>query len=240
MRIQLNTMEEHLDNQQNVMNRTFAHQFFIPRGVNAKRVKILMDKISDVMAFRTHTVTRTSKNGKQYFQEINCLGDNCPLCQHANQTQGKQNVSYAHDRIVIPLIDFDYVDKDGNKTPVMSYWVRSSNFYRTVLATFTSRFANLFDGYVDVTKSGSGTGTTYALFPSNNTDNLPPIKSNDEYLKDFDVNMDEDLKTIIFDMDAEHMMKFVPNGNVQAEQEQADVPFYDSSAPTRRVTTHGF
>ena len=231
MRIQLATMEEHLDSQQG--NRTFANQFFIPKGMSQKRVKILLDKISDVPVFRSHTVTRTSKNGKRYFQEVNCIGDGCPLCAHAQKTQGQGNVSYAHDRIVIPLVDFDYVDREGKKVPVISYWVRSSNFYRTVLATFTSRFAGLLDGYVDVMKSGSGQGTTYALFPANDTTGMPPVKSNEEYLKDFDVDMDEDLKTVVYDMTSEQMSKLIPT-------QEDDVPFYDSTQATRRVSTHGF
>ena len=69
MRISLNVMEEHLDNQNTNANRTFAHQFFIPKGVPSKNVRFLIKDLSDVMAFRTHTVTRTSKKGKQYFQE---------------------------------------------------------------------------------------------------------------------------------------------------------------------------
>ena len=234
MRIQLNTMEEHLDNQQST--RTFAHHFFIPKGMTTKRVKILLDKISDVPVFRTHTVTRTSKNGKRYFQEVNCIGDGCPLCEHAQKTDGQANVSFAHDRLVIPLIDFDFVNSEGQKTPVMSYWVRSSNFYRTVLATFTSRFAGLLDGYVDVMKSGTGQGTTYALFPANDVNNMPPVKSNAQYLEDFGVDMDEDMKTVVYDMTAEQMAKLIPAQETVTD----DVPFYDSTQATRRVSTHGF
>ena len=231
MRIQLATMEEHLDSQQG--NRTFANQFFIPKGMSQKRVKILLDKISDVPVFRSHTVTRTSKNGKRYFQEVNCIGDGCPLCAHAQKTQGQGTVSYAHDRIVIPLIDFDYVDSEGKKVPTVSYWVRSSNFYRTVLATFTSRFAGLLDGYVDVTKSGTGQGTTYALFPANDTTGMPAVKTNEQYIEDFGVDMDEDMKTVIYEMTAEQMSKLIPT-------QEDDVPFYDSTQATRRVSTHGF
>lgn len=231
MRIQLETMEEHLDSQQG--NRTFANQFFIPKGMSQKRVKILLDKISDVPVFRSHTVTRTSKNGKRYFQEVNCIGDGCPLCAHAQKTQGQGTVSYAHDRIVIPLVDFDYVDREGKKVPVISYWVRSSNFYRTVLATFTSRFAGLLDGYVDVMKSGTGQGTTYALFPANDTTGMPAVKTNEQYIEDFGVDMDEDMKTVIYEMTAEQMSKLIPT-------QEDDVPFYDSTQATRRVSTHGF
>ena len=234
MRIQLETMEEHLDSQQG--NRTFANQFFIPKGMSQKRVKILLDKISDVPVFRSHTVTRTSKNGKRYFQEVNCIGDGCPLCAHAQKTQGQGNVSYAHDRIVIPLVDFDYVDREGKKVPAISYWVRSSNFYRTVLATFTSRFAGLLDGYVDIMKSGTGQGTTYALFPANDVNNMPPVKSNAQYLEDFGVDMDEDMKTVIYEMTSEQMAKLIPTQETVTD----DVPFYDSTQATRRVSTHGF
>ena len=238
MRIQLATMEEHLDSQQG--NRTFANKFFIPKGMSQKRVKILLDKISDVPVFRSHTVTRTSKNGKRYFQEVNCLGDDgcCPLCAHAHKTQGQGTVSYAHDRIVIPLIDFDYVDSEGKKVPVISYWVRSSNFYRTVLATFTSRFAGLLDGYVDVMKSGTGQGTTYALFPANDTTGMPAVKTNEQYIKDFGVDMDEDMKTVIYELTDEQMYRLISSQEVTNNND--DVPFYDSTQATRRVSTHGF
>ena len=232
MRISLNVMEEHLDNQNTNANRTFAHQFFIPKGVPSKNVRFLIKDLSDVMAFRTHTVTRTSKKGKQYFQEVGCIGDGCPLCDYAFKTDGKGVASYARDKIVIPLVDFNYVDKDGNDAPVVSYWVRSSNFYRNVLAFYVSKFKGLLDGYVEVNKTGTGVNTTYSLFPSEG-EGLPPIKSVDEYLKDFDVNMEEDLKSIILDYNAEQMNHLIPH-----TEENIEVPFEE--APKRRVSTHGF
>lgn len=232
MRIALNVMEEHLDNQQSNNNRTFAHQFFIPKGVQSKNVKFLIKDLSEVMAFRTHTVTRISKKGKQYFQEVSCLGDGCPLCDYAFKTDGKASSSYARDKIVVPLIDFDYVDSEGNKTPTISYWVRSSNFYRNVLALYVSKFKGLLDGYVEVNKTGTGVNTTYSLFPASG-DDLPKLKSVDEYLKDFDVNMEEDLKSIIYELNAEQMNRLIPH-----ESNEVEVPFEE--APKRRVSTHGF
>ena len=63
---------------------------------------------------------------------------------------------------------------------------------------------------------------------------MPPVKSNEEYLKDFDVDMDEDLKTVVYDMTADKMKALIPNQQMNEE----DVPF--EGVPTRRVSTHGF
>lgn len=236
MRLTIDTMNEHLDNQSEAQNRTYATQFFFRKGETTKNVKILLNAISEVPAFRTHTITRISKKGKPYFQEVGCLGDNCPFCRKAHETEGKGNVSFAHDRIVIPLVDMDYTNNEGQKVPTVAYWVRSSNFYRNNLAFYTSKFAGLLDGYIEVDKTGSGTSTNYTLFPAN-TQNLSELKSNDTYIKDFEVDIEKDLKSIIIDWTADQMEKFLGNNT------NVEVPFYDSKEQPpvqRRVATHGF
>lgn len=207
MRISLEDMEKRLDRQESReqgQQINYAQKFMMPKGITKKNVKILIDDVRKVFTYRTHRVQRISKKGTQYWQDVNCIGEGCPLCEYAAKTDGKKGISRAHDTIVIPMLDLDY-----GETPTVTYWVRSSGFYRSILVPFVAHFHEGLNGFIEINKAGSGQGTVYNLYPTNEKMKIE-LKSNEEYIKEYNVNIEEDLKSIIYDYSLEKLQQLIP------------------------------
>ena len=69
-----------------------------------------------------------SKQGKPYFVEVSCLGEGCPFCEAKAQDVDNQNsaVSFAHDRLIIPLV---VLERNGKSEMTYALFTRSVNFY---------------------------------------------------------------------------------------------------------------
>ena len=216
--------------------RRFARNFYFKKGGrNNALVKFLVSNTEDIPVFTTHTIQKISKNGKRFFQEVNCLGEDCPLCHYAvNNPNG--TVSFYHDKMVIPLINFTALDKDGNVAPAVEYWTRSAGFFSTVIMPFAERFN--FYGYVEIQKNGSGKQTTYTLYPVEDKFEgrpLEPVKTFEEYINIYSVDIESDLKSIVQTLSDSEIAAIV-GGASRSSAEPIEVP---NEIPVRR-NTHGF
>ena len=216
--------------------RKFATNFYFKKGGRQNAlVKFLIKGTEDVPIFTTHTVQKISKSGKKYFQEVDCMGEGCPLCNYAINNQDGI-VSFRHDKIVIPLINFTATDADGNTVPQVQYWTRSSGFYSNTILPFAERFG--LDGYVEIQKNGTGKQTTYTLYPVEGKFEGRPLEAPlpvEEYLKEYDVNIDKDLKTIVRELSDNEISAIIGGSAVGEESVAKEEP----ARPVRR-STHGF
>ena len=216
--------------------RKFATNFYFKRdGRQNALVKLLITGAEDVPVFTTHTVQKISKSGKKYFQEVDCMGEGCPLCNYAINNQNGI-VSFRHDKIVIPIINFTATDADGNNIPQVQYWTRSSGFYSNTILPFAERFG--LDGYVEIQKNGTGKQTTYTLYPVEDKFGGRPLEAPlpvEEYLKEYDVNIDEDLKSIVRELSDNEISAIIGGSAVGEESVAKEEP----ARPVRR-SAHGF
>ena len=163
------------------------------------------------------------------------MGEDCPLCNYAiNNPNG--TVSFRHDKIVIPLVNFTAVDKDGNVAPAVEYWTRSAGFFSSTILPFSERFN--FGGYIEIQKNGSGKQTTYTLYPVEDKFEgrpLESVKGVDEYIKIYNTDIESDLKSIVQSLSDNELSAIIGGGS------EDEVPFKESGneVPVRR-NTHGF
>ena len=242
-RINLTEMLNHEKETQENRGRKFARNFYFKKnGRNNALVKFLLNSIEDIPVFTTHTIQKFSKSGKRFFQEVDCMGEGCPLCNYAiNNPNG--TVSFRHDKIVIPLVNFTAVDKDGNVAPAVEYWTRSAGFFSSTILPFAERFN--FGGYIEIQKNGSGKQTIYTLYPVEDKFEgrpLEPVKSVEEYIKIYNTDIESDLKSIVQSL-TDNELSAIIGGSTGDE-----VPFgvdtntsanANNEVPVRR-NTHGF
>lgn len=243
-RINLTEMLNHEKETQENRGRKFARNFYFKKnGRNNALVKFLLNSTEDIPVFTTHTVQKISKSGKRFFQEVDCMGEDCPLCNYAiNNPNG--TVSFRHDKIVIPLVNFTAVDKDGNVAPAVEYWTRSAGFFSSTILPFAERFN--FGGYIEIQKNGSGKQTTYTLYPVEDKFEgrpLEPVKSVDEYIKIYNTDIESDLKSIVQSLSDNELSAIIGGGAGDempfGVETNASANTNTNEVPVRR-NTHGF
>ena len=242
-RINLAEMLNHEKETQENRGRKFARNFYFKKnGRNNALVKFLLNSTDEVPVYTTHTIQKISKNGKRFFQEVDCMGEDCPLCKYAINNPNS-TVSFKHDKVVIPLVNFTAIDKDGNVAPAVEYWTRSAGFYSSTILPFAERFD--FGGYIEVQKNGSGKQTTYTLYPvSGKFEGRPlePVKSVDEYIKIYNTDIESDLKSIVQSLSDNELSAIIGGGTGDKVPFGVDTNTSASAnneVPVRR-NTHGF
>lgn len=219
--------------------------FYLKDGEKAI-IQLLINDASEIPVVRTHTVQLFSKNGKKYFAEINCKADegHCPLCEakKAAGQDGLKSVSFAHDKLIIPLA---VLERNGEKQTKYALFTRSVNFYTNNLSAYSSRF-NINDP-IEISRSGSGTSTNYTLFPPVNPDEYKLDKSIDELKKDLEVEDDDvvgRIDSVVKTWNPAQMSFYLETGQMPSKANMN--PTNDNKAEeetpniTRRVSNHGF
>lgn len=241
----LSEMNERLDNQQ-TGSFNYINQFYLKNDKDRNFVRILLHDASDIEVYSVHNVKMTSKNGKEYVVQVNCLGDNCPMCRealkHANQKFPL--VSKARDNVYIPLVAL--YDHTGKLEPSYMIFNRSTRWYRDVFAGFSARYS--IDGVCEIERVGSGIKTTYNIYEARKDPNGKPfdnLRSIEELKEDFEVKSDDIFgrrDSLIKNWSVDDFEEFLetgtyPKGNVDTtsdDEEEEDV------RPRSRSSNHGF
>lgn len=203
-------------------------------------IQLLVNDVSEIPVVRTHLVQLYSKQGRPYFVEVSCLGDGCPFCEaKANDVDNQNNaVSFAHDRLIIPLVVLE-----RNNKPEMTYalFTRSVNFYTNSISPYGARFD--LGSAIEVSRSGQGTSTTYTLFPPVDPSKYDTGKTLEELKADLGVSDDDAvgrLDSIVKTWTAEQMDFYL---NTKQNPTKANMAAKKEEAPqqvTRRSNHHGF
>jgi hypothetical protein len=204
-------------------------------------IQLLVSDPSEIPVVRSHLVSLYSKQGKQYYVEVSCLGEDCPFCHAKSQDPDNQlsAVSFAHDRLIIPLV---VLERGGKKELTYALFTRSINFYTNSLSVYGSRFD--LTKPIEISRSGQGTSTTYNLFPPLNPEEYETGKTLDELKADLGFSEDDAVgrvDSIVKTWTAEQMDFYLntkqnpTKANMSAQKEE--------SAPqqvTRRTARHNF
>lgn len=161
---------------------------FSLRDKETATVRFLFEDVNELPVIRTHMVQLYSaKSGKPYYVEVSCKQDegSCPMCEFKANDQDNQNsfVTFAHDRIVIPMV---VLERNGKSELTYSLFVRSINFYTNNLSPFMARFS--IGDPVDITRNGTGVSTTYNLYPTTDPSKFDMGKSIEEIKADLAVD----------------------------------------------------
>lgn len=203
-------------------------------------IQLLVNDVSEIPVVRTHLVQLYSKQGRPYFVEVSCLGDGCPFCEAKAQDVDNQNsaVSFAHDRLIIPLV---VLERNNKSEMTYALFTRSVNFYTNSISPYGARF-NLAEP-IEVSRSGQGTSTTYTLFPPVDPSKYDTGKTIEELKADLGVSDDDAvgrLDSIVKTWSAEQMDFYL---NTKQNPTKANMSAKKEEAPqqvTRRSNHHGF
>lgn len=237
-RISLNEANERLNNQS---TGNYINTFYLKNDKDHTIVRMLLDDVTNIEVHSVHEVKMTSKNGNEYRVQVDCHGNNCPLCKEALQYEGQKFplVRKARDMVYIPLIRL--YNKDGNYEPTYEILCRSTRWYRDELAGYAARYD--ISGYVEVEKTGTGLKTTYKLYearkdfdgkPFSNPQPIEKLKEDFE-IKDDDICGRKD--SLIKTWSSEDFEEFLetgtyPKGNTEPEEEEIK--------PRTRSSNRGF
>lgn len=205
-------------------------------------VKFLFKDASEIPVVRSHLVSLYSKQGKQYYVEVNCLGEDCPFCQAKAADVDNQNtaISFAHDRLIIPLV---VLERNNKKELTYALFTRSINFYTNNISPYGARFD--LSGPIEMQRSGQGTSTTYNMYPAVNPEEYDTGKTLEELKADLGV-LDDDavgrVDSIVKSWTAEQMDFYLntkqnpTRANMNAQKEEKQAP----QQVTRRSAHHNF
>lgn len=260
MRLTINQAEERAESREN--RNGFINQFYLLDDGDTAIVKFLLNDVSDIEVHSVHMVRMTSKNGKSYPVQVDCLGDNCPLCREAQYHKEEKFplVSRVRDNIYIPLIRC-YNDKE-EFDPVYEVFVRSTNYYRSTLVGYNKR--NDISKLIEIERQGKrgDTRVTYALYEAHKDADGKDVttkdsklfeiatKSVEELKKDFEVGADDICgrgDSIVRFWTPEQVEMFLENPSVYPSinkenkdmTEETQEPQKEAVKP-RRKSNHGF
>lgn len=205
-------------------------------------VKLLFDSVDELPVIRSHMVQLYAKSGKPYYAEVNCTKDEgtCAFCDFKSADVNNENnfVTFAHDRLVIPLA---VLERNGKSELTYALFLRSVNFYTNVLSPYLSRFP--IGDPIDITRNGTGTSTTYSLFPTVDPSKYDLGKTVEELKADLSVEPEDVLgryDSLIKTWTAEQMDFYL---NTKQNPTKANMSAKKEEAPqqvTRRSNHHGF
>lgn len=237
-RISINEANERLNNQS---TGNYINTFYLKNDKDHTIVRMLLDDVTNIEVHSVHEVKMTSKNGNEYRVQVDCHGNNCPLCKEALKHEGQKFplVRKARDMVYIPLIRL--YNKDGNYEPTYEILCRSTRWYRDELAGYAARYD--ISGYTEIQKTGTGMSTTYKLYEARKDFDGKPLsnpKPISELKEDFEIKNDDICgrkDSLIKTWNAEEFEEFLetgtyPKGNTEPEEEEIK--------PRTRSSNRGF
>lgn len=257
MRMTLNEAQTRAENRSNF---NFINEFFLKNDGESNIVRFLFNDPNDIEVHAVHMIRMTSKGGQSYLIQVDCLGDNCPLCKEAvNHTDEKMPlVSRARDNIYLPLIAA--YDVDGSVKPQYKVFTRSTNYYKNTLAPFIKR--NDLNNMVEVERQGerSNPRVSYNLYEAKKdfdeksvTDKTSELytlatKTIEELKEDFGVKVDDicgRADSLIKTWTKEQVEMFLENPSVYPslggnKEEVKEETKEEEVKPRNRRSNHGF
>lgn len=241
-RLSINEANERLSNQNTSSN--YINTFYLKNDKDHTIVRLLLEDVTQIEVHSIHEVKMTSKNGNEYRVQVDCHGNNCPLCREATKyaTQKFPLVRKARDMVYIPIVRL--YNASGKYEPTYEIFCRSTRWYRDELAGFAARYG--VDGYVEVEKSGTGLSTTYKLYEARKDFDGKPLdnpRSLQELKADFEVK-DDDIcgrrDSLIKTWSAEEFEEFLETGTYPGARKSADENEEEDVKPRARSSNRGF
>lgn len=213
-RISFDDAEKRMDAQKSFTGGNFTNVLYLKDKENAYILSLLKD-VTDVEVHSVHKVKMTSKNGKEFMVDVDCLGKGCPLCKEAqNHTNEKfPAVSKARDVVYVPVVKL----YNNNKEFDPQYYVisRSTKWYRNTYVEAASRFD--MNKPLEIVRSGSGVDTTWSIYPANKAfgETIPEVNAN-QLIEDLDIDIDNSISgtqtSVVKTWDADQMEDYIETG----------------------------
>lgn len=133
------TLDEAQTRAENRSNFNFINEFYLKEDGDGNIVRFLFTDPNEIEVHAVHMVRMTSKGGQSYLIQVDCHGEDCPLCKEAvhHKDEKMPLVSRVRDNIYLPLIAM--YDQDGKFNPSYKVFVRTTNYYKNTLAPFIKR-----------------------------------------------------------------------------------------------------
>jgi len=241
-RINFNDIETRIEEKKNFASGNFKriNGFFL-KDKESSYVKVLLDDIKDVEVHSVHLVKIKTRTGKDFTIHVDCLGNNCPLCEEAkNHTEEMYPVvSKARDMVYVPLLTF--VNYKGEEEIGFSVLGRSTSWAQSDFFPDMARYG-ITENF-EIQRTGSGTGTTYRFYPARQLPSGKPFPDVDmkQVYADLNIELPADIygrsDSYVRSWDVEQMEEYIETGAFPKtkanENEVAD-------EVTPRTTNHGF
>lgn len=250
MRLNLAQVNEHIENM-NKPHKDYKsiYSFSLKDNHDGAHVYILQNNAEESYFYHTHTVWLMSKAGKKYPVEVDCLGNDCPLCKEAMLHKGEYptDVSFAKDNMYIPLYVIDKRDGTGTQdVGELNIWKRGVKYFSTDLAPHSARYAPLYKSATEIERIGASgsketsyrlyqSDTDYAGNPIEKVGDLEELKAKCEFTDETIYGAEDSLIKIWTKeqmIEAINTKKF-PTGNNATNEETSisedDIPFKEST-----------
>ena len=142
-------------------------RFFLPKDGDEATVRFLTE---EPINFQEHTI-KTTRNGKDSYDTHICTKEmgHCPYCDNGDRP------SFKGAFLIIDKRPYEYTDKNGKKKTAkgqVRLYVSGARII-SQLDRLSSRYGLTKRDYI-ITRSGSGTSTTYMFDRSDDIDRLTP------------------------------------------------------------------
>lgn len=179
-------------------------------------VKVLLDDIKNVEVHSVHLVKIPTKSGKSFPIHVDCLGNNCPLCQEAQKHTEEMypTVTKARDMVFVPVLSF--MNYQGEEELNFAVLARSTSWASSDFFPDMARYG--IDGNFEIQRTGSGTSTTYRFYPAVKLGNGNPFPKVDmkQVQKDLDIALPEDIygrdDSFVRNWNEEQMFEYIETG----------------------------
>jgi hypothetical protein len=214
-RMSFKEAEERVQNQGQGGNGNYTNILFLKDKESAYIIPLLKD-VTDVEVHSVHKVKLVSKSGKEYMVDVDCLGNNCPLCKEAQNHVGEKfpQVSKARDAVYVPIVRL--YNKDKEFDPQYYVLTRSTKWYRNTYVEAASRFD--MNKPLEIVRSGNGVDTTWSIYPAMkvNGKDIPEVDLN-QLIDDLEIDIDSSIfgtpYSVVKGWSAEQMEHYIETGS---------------------------
>lgn len=213
-RLSFNEAEARINNSGNGQQGNYTQTLYLKDKESAFVLSLLKD-VTDVEVHSVHKVKFTSKNGKDYMIDVDCLGKGCPLCKEATKYQGEKfpAVTKARDMVYVPVVRlYNY---EGEFEPSYCVISRSTKWYRNTYVEAATRFD--MDKPLEIIRSGKGVDTTWSIYPAGkvNGEKIPDVNAN-QLIEDLEIDVDSSISgtptSVVRTWDADQMEMYIETG----------------------------
>lgn len=170
-RINIEQLNSNLDNNNNGGNMNFRNilSFYLSNDRDGAHVHMLIEDATKVPVYHVHTVQITSKAGKPYYVDVDCIGNGCPFCKEAYANKGGF-VGMAKDKLYIPMFVLDRKDSSGvQSVGAVQIFSRPASYYRNDLSPFNMRNGSFENQWIEIERNGvkGDKNVAYRLYTAN-------------------------------------------------------------------------
>lgn len=240
-RMSFETANERIDQQSQYSGGNYTNTLMLKDKENAFVLSLLKD-VTDVDVYSVHKVKMTSKSGKEYTIDVDCLGKDCPLCKEAQNHLNEKfpQVSKPRDVVYVPIIRL--YNKDKEFEPQYMVLTRSTKWYRNTYVEAASRFD--MTKPLEIMRSGNGVDTTWSIYPAIKAygKDIPEVDPN-KVLDDLEVDIGESIYgtpfSVVKNWNADQMNQYIETGSPYVPNNDDDIEEEEEIKP-RGNNKYGF